>query len=337
MSVKKRKSKKRKQESSQEPLDTTMSLGDHLEELRGRLIRAIIGLVLGAAVCLIFGRRIVHFIESPYEQLRQEQKFVFGTSSELQNDLDNNIISKDLQQGFEDKNISLSPDVAISIEQKGQRWLIINNKDRYIISKEKDKLSIYYQKYPDLPELKFFGPPDIFVGYMKIAVISGLILSSPWVFYQLWMFIAAGLYTHEKRYVHYSVPFSAALFVAGALFFLFVVAPISLRFFLNFGKYIGYAPMWEFRRYISFITILMLVFGIGFQTPIAVFVLNRVGLVSIQALREARKFVFVGVFILAALATPPDVISQVTLAIPLYLLFELGILFSYIAGRREKP
>jgi sec-independent protein translocase protein TatC len=180
------------------------------------------------------------------------------------------------------------------------------------------------------------APADAFVGYMKVSLISGLIVSSPWVFYQLWMFVAAGLYAHERRYVKIAVPFSTVLFVTGALFFLFIVAPISLKFFLGFGDLIDVVSNWTFQRYISFITLLMLVFGRGFQTPIAIFILNRTGLVSIQALRSSRKYVFLGTFIVAAVATPPDVISQITLAIPLFALFELGIVLCWFAERRKK-
>ena len=242
-------------------LDSTMSLGDHLEELRARLILAILGLAVGAVVCLFFGKQILGFIEWPYTLLRQN--------------------------------------------------------------------------HPELSRLKYWGPPEAFAAYMKISLMAGLIVSSPWVFYQLWMFVAAGLYSHERRYVRCAVPFSAGLFIAGALFFLFFVAPLSLEFFLRFGKYIGVEAMWTLQKYVSFITMLMLVFGIGFQTPIAVFILSRTGLVSIQALRRSRKYVFLTVFVVAAVATPPDVISQVTLALPLYLLFELGIVLSYLAARKK--
>ena len=185
-------------------------------------------------------------------------------------------------------------------------------------------------------KLVVLAPADAFIGFMKISLITGLIISSPWVFYHLWMFVAAGLYTNERRYVRIAVPFSTALFVIGALFFLIVVAPLSLRFFLGFGHYIGVSSSWTFQKYISFVTMLMLVFGLGFQTPIAIFVLNRTGLVSIAALKNSRKYVIVGMFALSAVATPPDVISQITLAVPLYALFELGILLSWLAERRKK-
>ena len=116
---------------------------------------------------------------------------------------------------------------------------------------------------------------------------------------------------------------------------MFIVAELSLAFLLKVNLWLGLESNWTFPKYVSFIAALMLVFGIAFQTPIAIFFLNRTGLVSIRALCRSRKYVFLAVFIIAAMATPPDVISQVTLAVPLYLLFELGILMSYLAGRRK--
>jgi sec-independent protein translocase protein TatC len=248
-----------KKKKKQHTLGSTMSLGDHLEELRTRLFLALGGMLVVVVICLI--------------------PFFF----------------------------------------------------KYI------RTLIYYPHDKVMPELSLIvlAPADPFIVYMKISLIAGLILSSPWVFYQLWMFVAAGLYTREKQYVHLAVPFSAALFVTGALFFLFLVAPISLRFFLKFGKFIDVTPSWTLQKYVSFITMLMLVFGVGFQTPVAIFFLNRTGLVSIQALRRSRKYVLLLIVILAAIATPPDVVSQITLAVPLYLLFELGILLSYVANRKK--
>ncbi|GAJ13868.1 unnamed protein product [marine sediment metagenome] len=134
-----------------------------------------------------------------------------------------------------------------------------------------------------------------------------------------------------------AVPFSAALFVLGALFFLFVVAPLALRFLIAFNtRFLGVNSHFTFQNYISFVTTLMLIFGIAFQTPIAILILTRTGLVSIRALRRSRKYVLLGIFVVAAMATPPDVISQITLAIPLFFLFELGIVLSWFAARRRK-
>jgi sec-independent protein translocase protein TatC len=200
------------------------------------------------------------------------------------------------------------------------------------VKKTEIRLNIYR-----LEPLQVIAVAAGFVSYIKIAMIAGLLLTSPWVFYQLWMFVAAGLYAHEKRYVHIAAPFSAVLFVAGALFFLIVVAPLTLKFLVSFNqRVLDVNSQFTFQHYISFVSHLMLVFGLAFQTPTAIFFLNRTGLVSIAALNKSRKFVVLTIFIVAAMATPPDVISQITLAIPLYILFELGILLSYISSRRRE-
>ena len=150
------------------------------------------------------------------------------------------------------------------------------------------------------------------------------------------MFVAAGLYPNERKYIYMAVPFSAALFIIGAVFFVVVVAPLALSFFLKFNNWLNLGSNWTFQKYIALITHLMLVFGIAFQTPIAIFFLNKTGLVSIKALSSSRKYVILVIVIVAAMATPPDVVSQISLAIPLYLLFELGILLSYLASRKKK-
>jgi len=116
-----------------------------------------------------------------------------------------------------------------------------------------------------------------------------------------------------------------------------VVAPLTLGFLVKFNeRVLGVSSNFTFANYISFITMLMLVFGIAFQTPIAILFLNKTGLVSVKGLRKSRKFVLLGIFIAAAMATPPDIISQITLGIPLYLLFELGILLSWFSERKKR-
>ena len=313
--------------------NSTMSLGDHLEELRSRLILALAGLVIGAIIGLILGRSIISFMKGPYNDATA--KFMFSAELEFQSDLDNGIMSQGLQQEFKSNGVSLSPDVTISSKSviwKGKRWLITDNKDRYWVKEESGKLKIY----EEVP-LQIIAVAAGFVSYVKIALITGLVLSSPWVFYHLWMFVAAGLYPHEKKYVYLAAPFSAVLFIAGALFFIIVVAPLTLKFLVGFNERIlDVRSQFTFQHYISFVSHLMLVFGLAFQTPTAIFFLNRTGLVSRKALSRSRKYVLLVIVIVAAMATPPDVVSQVTLAVPLYLLFELGILLSYFADRRKR-
>jgi sec-independent protein translocase protein TatC len=269
-----------------EPLETTMSLGDHLEELRMRLIYALAGMAVALTVCLFFGRHIILFIQGPYVR----------------------VMSRYAQSQPADPNAGSVPNTGMT-EDPGMTEGV---------------------------RLRTLGPTQGITSYILISLIAGLIISSPWVFYHLWMFVAAGLYPHERRYVHIAVPFSAVLFITGALFFMFVVAEISLAFLIKIDRWIGLESNWTFPKYVMFVSSLMLIFGIAFQTPLAIFFLNRTGLVSIKALRASRKYVILGIFIIAAMATPPDVVSQVTLAIPLYFLFELGIVLSCFASRKKR-
>jgi sec-independent protein translocase protein TatC len=342
--------------------DSTMSLGDHLEELRFRMIRALIGLGIGCAICLFFGRSIIRFMQGPYDD--STAKLMFNIDLDFQADLDQGTMTEGLRQELRNKGVTLSAEVKVKRQgylYSGSRWLIDDGVEyRYCAKKEEAKVKKGKDKVKEeedevkkkedevkkkeetlniykLKPLQVIAVAAGFISYIKIALIAGLLLSSPWVFYQLWMFIAAGLYTHEKRYVNIAAPFSALLFVSGALFFLIVVAPLTLSFLVSFNQRILDAnSAFTFQHYISFISHLMLVFGLAFQTPSAIFFLNRTGLVSIAALNKSRKFVILAIFVVAAMATPPDVISQVTLAVPLYLLFELGILLSYIASQRRK-
>jgi len=323
--------KNKKKKKKQDPVDSTMSLGDHLEELRGRLILAFSGLLIGAVICLFFGTRIIKFIEKPYTKLFLTQKAESIKDKRIE--IINNLFKDTRQKLANDPN---APKVGKETEEFVYRFCTeilaaLNNDPNFSFNSPSTNQASPARR------LQILKPADGFISYIKIALISGLILTSPWVFYQIWMFVAAGLYTHEKKYVHSAVPFSAALFVTGALFFVLVVAPLTLRFLVKFNE--GVLDAWSnftFADYISFITMLMLIFGVAFQTPIAIFFLTKTGLVSIDSLCRSRKYVILIIFIVAAMATPPDPISQVTLAIPLYALFELGILMSYLSKKKQK-
>jgi sec-independent protein translocase protein TatC len=241
------------------PNNLSMSLGDHLEELRTRLILAIAGFVIALIVCMVLGTYLIAFIEKPY-------------------------------------NDAMGPDA----------------------------------------HMQSMGPADGIMSYMWIAAVAAIVVSSPWIFYQLWQFIAAGLYPRERRYVHIAVPFSSGLFIAGALFFFFIIAPLTLRYFKFFNENIMHlSNNFAFSQYVSFVGMMMLVFGVAFQTPIAIFCLEKIGLVSLQSLTSIRKYVVLVIVVLASAAIPgSDPISLFALAGPMYLLYELGILLSRVFGRK---
>ncbi len=314
-----------------------MSFGDHLEDLRGCLIRSLVGVVLGAAVALYFGKATLALIYRPL-----------------------------------------------------------------LIVQANNGLP---------PNLQALSPTAAFSAYLKIGLLSGLILAMPWVLHELWTFVGTGLYPHERRFVRRLIVPSVGLFAVGVLFLYSIVLPILLQFFISFNEAFdtpnlspttfqtlllqvdkppetnesaqpAQVPLlkenppdpkpgeiwvnttttrlmlmtsdgvWSTsleRRatpsamrsqfaidfYISFVLTLALAFGVAFETPIVVFFLCWSGIVPPTVMARARRYVLLGAVIAAAVLTPPDVISQLLLAGPIYLLFEIGLLAARVTERKK--
>ncbi len=183
--------------------------------------------------------------------------------------------------------------------------------------------------------LIFTSVAEAFFTYMKVAFIAGIILASPFVLFQIWAFVAPGLYRHEKRYV---IPFVAAgsfFFILGILFAYFVAIPVGFKFLL------GYAtdfikPMPSMKEYLSFSIKFLLAFGLVFEFPVVLVLLARIGVVDAKTMARHRKYAILLIFIFAAVMTPPDIISQLLMAIPLMGLYELSIILSRIFGKKAK-
>ncbi len=166
-----------------------------------------------------------------------------------------------------------------------------------------------------------------FMVPMKITMMASVLVSLPWVLYQAWAFIAPGLYTHEKRLVAPLVFSSTALFITGVAFCYFFVFGTVFKFISDFApKSIAVAP--DIENYLDFILMMCLAFGLTFEVPVVVIVLVRMGIVSVEKLKEIRPYMVVGAFVIAAVVTPPDIMSQLFLAVPLCLLYEVGLLLA---------
>jgi sec-independent protein translocase protein TatC len=166
-----------------------------------------------------------------------------------------------------------------------------------------------------------------FMVPMKVTMMLALMISLPWVLYQAWAFVAPGLYTHEKRLVAPLIISSSALFILGVAFCYYFVFGTVFKFINEFApKSISVAP--DIENYLDFVLTMCLAFGLTFEVPVVVIVLVRMGLVTVEKLKSIRPYVIVGAFVIAAVVTPPDVMSQLFLAIPLCLLYELGLLLA---------
>jgi sec-independent protein translocase protein TatC len=271
--------------------ESRMTLGEHFEELRGCLLRALIGVAIGMIACFILRRHLWAVVSWP-----------------------------------------------LAVATRGNP-----------------------------PPMQAVSPPEGFSTLLKLCLVTGAIVASPYGLYQMWKFIGAGLYEHERRAIRrYLLP-SVLLFALGVLFFFVIVAPLVLRFFLLFNQenyrappdwMLGWATKHIVRTapdaaaepqsgggfvesnfrvsaYVSFVAGLSLVFGLGFQTPLVVLFLTGTGLVPIEAMRSFRRYVVLVMLIVAAFITPPDWVSMIALAGPMYLLYEIGLLLASLRRRRK--
>jgi sec-independent protein translocase protein TatC len=184
--------------------------------------------------------------------------------------------------------------------------------------------------------LIFTSVAEAFFTYMKVAFIGGLILASPFVLYQIWAFVAPGLYQKEKRYVVPFVLSGSFFFALGVLFGYFLAIPIGFKFLLGFATDF-IKPMPSMKEYLSFSIKFLLAFGIVFEFPVVLILLARIGVVDAKTMARQRKYAILLIFIFAAVMTPPDLISQVIMALPLMGLYELSILLSKFFGKKAQP
>ena len=194
-----------------------------------------------------------------------------------------------------------------------------------------------FRALPEKSSMIYTAPHEAFFTYLKVAFVAGIFLTSPYIFYQIWLFIRPGLYTHERKYIMPISFCSALLFVVGSLFGYFVVFPYAYKFFMGFSD-VYISPMITMREGFSFALRLLIAFGIVFEQPLVIFFLARLGLVTPAGLRTKRKYAILCGFLVSAILTPPDVFTQTFMAGPLILLYEIGIWIAVLVGRtKEKP
>lgn len=176
--------------------------------------------------------------------------------------------------------------------------------------------------------------PEAFFTFLKTALISGIMLASPVIIYQFWMFMAPGLYSREKRMLAPILFLSTFFFVGGALFGYFIVFPYGFEFFLSFATE-SIRPMPSMKEYLGFAAKLLLAFGIVFELPLVITFLARLGVVSVEFLKRHRKYAVLLFFCGSAMLTPPDVVTQVMMALPLMVLYEISIIGARLFGRKK--
>lgn len=183
--------------------------------------------------------------------------------------------------------------------------------------------------------LIFTGLPEAFFVYLKLSLFGGILLASPVILWEIWCFVAPGLYDQEKKYVYPFVIFSTVFFAAGVSFGYFVVFPIAFKFFMGYTSEL-IKPLPSIKEYLNFSCKLLFAFGVVFELPLFILFLAKIGLVNEEMLRSKRKFAILGIFAVAAILTPPDVVSQILMAFPLLVLYEISVLVAKYFGKKEE-
>ena len=201
---------------------------------------------------------------------------------------------------------------------------------------------IFIQRFVDValalsPDFHFvyLSPSELVTSYMKLALVLGLVFASPFILWQIWAFVEPGLTKHESRSAGPAIVAGFIFFLIGAAFCFAVILPITLQFFYNFNGSKEIAPSISFNNYMSFILGMLVAFGIVFEMPVLSYLLARLGVLGPAILVKGRKYAVLLIFILAAIITPPDVVSQIMTAVPMIGLYELSILVSRAAWKRR--
>ena len=183
--------------------------------------------------------------------------------------------------------------------------------------------------------LIFTGLPEAFFTYLKVSLLAGIMLASPIILYQFWMFVAPGLYQRERRLMGPIVLLSSFFFIAGALFGYYIVFPWGFKFFLGFATE-SIRPLPSMKEYLAFSAKLLLAFGLVFELPMVLTFMARLGIVSVDFLKRNRKYALLLFFAGAAILTPPDIVTQVMMALPLMVMYELSIFGARIFGKKKQ-
>lgn len=334
---------------AEEQAMVSMSFGDHIEDLRYRLILALVGLFLGLIVTFIpipilgesIGAYVFETMERP-AKITLDQFYADQAKRNADDARDKKLTSPPVlnyisAKEFIEQVAKVAPGLKPQLPDPNSAQLKEQRITLTLTPEAASNISSNVTLGTRNPLISL-APLETITIYFMICLVAGLVLTSPWVFYQVWAFIAAGLYRHERHYVKKFLPFSLGLFLSGVFLCFFGVLPYTLQFLLQFNVWLGIEPTMRITDWMSFATILPLVFGVSFQTPLIMLFIERIGIVTGDDFRAKRKIAIVIIVAAAAILTPgPDMFSQVMLAIPMILLYELGLIMIGPSKSRATP
>ena len=360
---------------------TRMSFGDHIEDLRTHLWRAVKGFLAAMVLALCVGHIVVEWIKAPVSQQldefykRRQLKVMDGKDKDKSSTYGNKatpfrkvyMVREQLVAASKGESTTMKRPVILSPEEKAaidkplslwEQWIegkkdmtkdptyaddpgeqfqiLQGDEDKHLVSfwiSIKDPLYFIGDMQPqqrvylDINNPTTLNVQEGFFVWFKVCMVTGFVIGSPWIFWQVWMFVAAGLYPSEKRLVHVYLPVSLFLFLAGVLICQIFVIPKAIEALLWFNEWLGFKPDLRLNEWLSFAIFMPLIFGLSFQTPLVMVFLNKLGIVGVETFQGKRKLAWFGMAVFAAVATPStDALSMLFLWVPMSLLFELGII-----------
>ncbi len=318
--------------------DVEMSFGDHLDELRRRVIYAVVGLMAAAIFCGVNYEFLLSALIRPYKQAYE--KMIARKLGKPKQPPD---------QAEEGEGVGVPDDSPLAPALKAIEKRLLDLKRRLdAIAPEKEtgpeaseEDVAYAERFPS-PRIIQPSPLTGYVTIILLCVICGIILGSPWILYQIWAFVGVGLYPNERRFIYLYGPFSFFLFIGGAATFYFFLLPVGLEALMGptAGVLVDNMPMVEpsflLNEYFKFVALLTLVFGIVFQTPLVVMFIAWTEIVPIKTLFKQQRVVLLILCVLAAMFTPPDPVTMGLMAVPMVLLYQLGLLLAWITLRKKR-
>ena len=306
---------------------------EHLEDLRWVLIKSVAVLFVAILGCLLAGDYVVKVLTWPLSRAKIEypksvQQVVsvfFGT-----NQLATFKLSEQQKTNY---NFSTNRFIAFEVEPIG----VPDTNGRVLLGMRLDpKRSVSAAEHLNIQIINT-SPAGAFLVAFQVAIYAGVVICAPFLLYFIAAFVFPALKMHEKKYIHRGLFFSLGLFMLGVSFCYFILMPIALSASVQYTEWLGFsAPLWRAEEYIGFVSKFMLGMGLGFQLPVVILVLVRIGVLNYRMLSSARRYVIVINFVLGAVLTTPEVVTQVLMAIPMQILYEITVWIAWYWERKER-
>ena len=294
--------------------DSEMPFLEHLEEFRKTVLRCFTALALGMVICLPFAPKLIQVLRAPAEQYieKSAEEILGGTKVSLRIEAGSISESAVVEDETGNKFYEVEADVTLpeAVKTKANRGKI---------------------------RLQFSEPTAAVKMWLTVTFFGGILLSLPFLVFFIGLFVMPGVRDVERQVMSRISLFSGGLFLFGIAMGYFITLPLALDLMLKVGGKLGGESIWFYNKYIGFALQLLLGFGVAFQLPVVILILGKMELVSSSSLRKGRPYVVVGIFVLAMILTPPDVMTQILMAAPLILLYEFCIWFLHFSGNRELP